>query len=51
MTVAFWIKRNRTNSGGIQGILGNGSTNTFLRFNDDGIGDELRFYHPNGSIY
>ena len=51
MTVAFWIKRSRTNSGGIKGILGNGSTNTFLRFNDDGIGDELRFYHPNGSIY
>ena len=51
MTIAFWIKRNRTNSGGIQGILGNGSGNTFLRFNDDGIGDELRFYHPNGSIY
>ena len=51
MTVAFWIKRNRTNSGGIKGILGNGSTNTFIRFNDDGTGDEFRFYHPDGSIY
>ena len=39
MTVAFWIKRNWAN-GGINGILGNGSTNTFIRFNDDGDGDE-----------
>jgi len=51
MTLSFWIKRNRTNSGGIQGIIGNSSGNTFFRFNDDADGDELRLYHPNGSIY
>ena len=51
MTLSFWIKRNRTNSGGIKGIIGNSSGNTFLRFNDDADGDELRFYHPDGSIY
>jgi len=54
MTVAFWVKRTRTTNGSssnIDGIIGNGSGNTYLRFNDDGIGDELRFYHPNGSVF
>ena len=51
MTLSFWIKRNRSNSGGIQGIIGNAAQNCFLRFNDDGDGDELRLVADGKSIY
>ena len=51
MTLSFWIKRNRSNSGGIQGIIGNAAQNCFLRWNDDGDGDELRLVADGKSIY
>jgi len=40
-TISVWIKRNKLNAptGTIQGILGDHTGNTFLRFNDDGNGD------------
>ena len=52
-TISVWIKRNKINTptGSIQGILGDHTGNTFLRFNDDGNGDEFRFYKPDNSIY
>ena len=52
-TISVWIKRNKLNAptGSIQGILGDHTGNTFLRWNDDGNGDEFRFYKPDNSIY
>ena len=51
-TYSCWIKRNKLNapSGSIQGLIA-GSNNTFLRWNDDGNGDEVRFANPDQSIY
>ena len=58
-TLAIWIKRSRVNrnfsngtSLAIQGIFsGTSAGTTFIRFNDDGNGDEMRWYTPNGSTY
>ena len=58
-TLAIWIKRSRVNrnfsngtSLAIQGIFsGTSAGTTFIRFNDDGNGDEMRWYTPGGSTY
>ena len=58
-TLSIWMKRSRVNrnfsngtSLGIQGIFsGTSAGTTFMRFNDDGNGDEMRWYTPNGSTY
>ena len=58
-TLAIWIKRSRVNrnfsngtSLAILGIFsGTSAGTTFIRFNDDGNGDEMRWYTPDGSTY
>ena len=58
-TLSIWMKRSRINrnfsnstSLGIQGIFsGTSAGTTFFRFNDDGNGDEMRWYTPDGSTY
>ena len=58
-TLSIWMKRSRVNrnfsngtSLAIQGIFsGTSAGTTFIRFNDDGNGDEMRWYTPTGSTY
>ena len=58
-TLSIWMKRSRTNrnfsngtSLAIQGIFsGTSAGTTFIRFNDDANGDEMRWYTPDGSTY
>jgi len=52
-TYSCWVKRNKLNapSGTIQGLIGNAATDNFIRWNDDGNGDEIRFRNTDQSLY
>ena len=58
-TLSIWMKRSRINKNfssstslAIQGIFsGTSAGTTFMRFNDDANGDEMRWYTPDGSTY
>ena len=51
-TYSCWVKRNKLNapSGSIQGLIGNSAADNFIRFNDDGNGDEIRFRNTDQSL-
>ena len=52
-TYSCWVKRNKLNAptGSIQGLIGNSAADNFIRWNDDGNGDEIRFKNTDQSIY